>query len=115
MREKRQLERFDLRLPGKIKDGEAGDSLDVMTSDICAGGAFFRTDRSLPTGTVLRIDLLLPLGGLRSWVEEYDHVHIQLTGTVLRKEPLGMAVCFDKGYKVLPGEEGGSCHIGRSL
>lgn len=120
MREKRKLERFDLKAVAKIEDGERRGSLDVMTSDICSGGAFFRTDQSLPVGTEVRIDLLLPLGGLKRLVAEYDHVHMQFTGTVLRRESLGMAVCFHKDYKVRPGQmqpqskHGVCCATGRS-
>lgn len=102
MREKRNLERFDLKVLARIEGEPDRDILELMTSDICAGGAFFHTDQSLPEGTKVRIDLLLPLEHLKKMVADYDHAHIQLTGTVLRKEPQGMAVCFNKEYSIRP-------------
>ena len=102
MDNKRKLERFELKVRARIEGEPGRDILDVMTSDICAGGAFFYTDQTLPEGTKVRIDLLLPLERLKKLVEGYDHAHIQVTGTVLRKEPQGMAVCFNQDYSIRP-------------
>lgn len=103
--EKRKLERFDLKVPARIEGLNKRMSqaiLDVMTSDICSGGAFFHTEESLPEGTKVKIDLVLPLRGLRKLVAEYDHAHIRVTGTVIRKDPRGMAICFNKDYSIQP-------------
>jgi c-di-GMP-binding flagellar brake protein YcgR len=108
--EKRKLERFDLKIPAKIAavtGEEERETLDLMTSDICAGGAFFHTDTPLPEGTQVRIDLVLPLEKLRKLAADCDHAYIKVTGTVLRKESKGMAICFDKGYEIRPHSKGG--------
>jgi hypothetical protein len=105
MKEKRKLERFDLRLPAKIepvRENDEGEILTLMTSDICAGGAFFHTSAPLPEGTEVRIDLVLPLLKLKEVAEDYDHAYIKVIGKVLRAEPRGMAICFNKGYKIRP-------------
>ncbi len=103
MREKRNLERFELKVRARIEGEPGKDTLDLLTSDICSGGAFFHTDQTLPEGTKVRIDLMLPLDHLKKLVAEgYDQAHIQLTGTVLRKESKGMAVCFNKEYSIRP-------------
>lgn len=105
MEEKRKLERFDLKVPARIEgvgNRRDKDILDLITSDICAGGAFFHTDQPLPEGTKVRIDLVLPLAGLRRLLSDYDHAHIKVTGTVLRKEPSGMAICFNRDYLIRP-------------
>ncbi len=54
MPERRKLERFNLQVPAKIgviSHGQEKEILDILTSDLCAGGAFFHMDRPLPEGT----------------------------------------------------------------
>ncbi|PKN24501.1 MAG: hypothetical protein CVU64_22030 [Deltaproteobacteria bacterium HGW-Deltaproteobacteria-21] len=105
MMDKRKIERFDLKVPARIEGlgrRKNRDILDLMTSDLCSGGAFFYTNQSLPEGTKVKVDLLLPLGGLKKLISEYDHAYIEVTGTVIRREPRGMAVCFNKNYSIHP-------------
>jgi hypothetical protein len=102
MEEKRKLERFELKVPARIAGETDRDILEPTTRDICAGGAFFHTDQSLPEGTKVRVDLLLPLDRLKGLAEGYDQAHVQLTGKVLRIEPKGMAVCFNSDYSIRP-------------
>jgi hypothetical protein len=105
MEEKRKLERFDLKLPARIepvRETEEREILTLMTSDICAGGAFFHTNDPLPEGTEVRIDLVLPLKKLKELAEDYDHAYIKVTGKVLRRETGGMAICFNRGYQIRP-------------
>ena len=103
--EKRRLERYDLRIPAKIEvvtSDQDRETLDLFTSDICSGGAFFHTDQPLPEGTDVKIDLVLPLEEIKKLRENSSHAYIKITGTVLRSEPSGMAVCFNKNYKIQP-------------
>ena len=103
-REKRKLERFDLKLPAKIETvtTEGEEILDLMTSDISSGGAFFHTEQPLPEGTDVKIDLVLPIDKLKKLQDEYHQVYIKITGTVLRAEPRGMAIYFNRDYSILP-------------
>ena len=110
MDEKRKLERFELKVRAKVeglRPGQHTAPLNLVTNDICAGGAFFHTGNSLPEGTRVQIDLVLPLGRLRRLIKEYDEARIRVTGTVVRREPAGMAVSFNRDYKIHPqkGEE----------
>lgn len=98
MHEKRKLERFDLNVPARIEclnKRVCKVTLDLTTSDICSGGAFFHTEQCLPEGAKVKIDLVLPLR-----LAEHDHAHIKLTGRVTRCEPAGMAVCFNSDYSI---------------
>ena len=110
--EKRKLERFDLTIPARIglttadQAGEEKKILNVLTSDICSGGAFFHTTQPLPKGTEVRIDLVLPLDRLKELLGKSRHAYIQVTGTVLRSETKGMAICFNKDYQMHPCEPG---------
>ena len=106
-KEKRKLERFDLGIPAKIEvlpwdQKREEDVLDLMTSDISSGGAFFHTSQPLPEGTEVKIDLVLPLDRLKELKEDCDQVYIRITGTVLRSESEGMAVYFNEDYLILP-------------
>ena len=106
-KEKRKLERFDLEIPAKIevlaRDQKREEGvLDLITSDISSGGAFFYTSQPLPEGTDVKIDLVLPLDRLKELQEDCDQVYIMITGTVLRSESEGMAVYFNEDYRILP-------------
>ena len=101
--EKRKMERFNLELPALLSMNEERGSqraVEFMISNICSGGAFFRTDKPLSVGTHVKMDLILPLerfnktGGKKSRVD--------VAGSVVRAEEHGMAVCFDKKYHISP-------------
>jgi hypothetical protein len=101
--DRRKLERFDLKLPTKLswsgKDNKI-ESIELMTSNICSGGAYLATDSPLLTGTEVKIsmilssDNILKMGGQRS--------RIDVSGSVVRAEAQGMAILFDRKYKILP-------------
>jgi len=103
MIERRELERFDLRIPARIavigQDKNKGMTLNVMTRNICANGAFFQTDSPLPAGTHVRIDLTLD----RTEKDPTSRrAQLKASGAVVRSESEGMAICFDKTYKIIP-------------
>ncbi len=103
MKEKRRLERFYLEIPAAIEllGSDPEDRLlNLLTSNVCSGGAYFHTTRPLPEGTRVKIDLVLPIDRLKKLKDEYKQACIKVTGTVLRSESEGMAICFDEGYQV---------------
>lgn len=92
MKERRKLERFDLQLPAEIEVERGKKHIrNLFTKNICAGGAFFETLDPLPLDTRVKIDLVAP-----------TRVQIIVVGSVCRSEPGGMAIRFDKEYKLLP-------------
>jgi c-di-GMP-binding flagellar brake protein YcgR len=106
--ERRELERFDLQIPAKIRLVES-DSLqkpfDLETRDISSGGAFFHTTEPLPIGTDVSIDLVLNLDRLKAIKEDLHWVHIQVKGTVVRSDSAGMSVSFAPDYQIRPLRE----------
>ena len=102
--EQRKLERFELELPAKVMVVEKhspemdADSLEVMTRDVCSGGAFFHADPPLPEGTAVKIDLVLSVDKLKQLTGK--HALIKLKGRVIRTENGGMAVQFDPNSKI---------------
>ena len=101
--DRRKLERFDLRLPTKLfwtgKDKEQ-ETIELMTNNICAGGAYLITNSPLPKGTEVKMDVTL----------QADKVHeskkplsvIDVSGYVIRTDHQGMAICFNREYRIMP-------------
>jgi hypothetical protein len=74
--------------------------IELMTSTISSGGAFFKTEKPLSVGTEVDIDIILHLNnfdfgkGKRSCID--------VSGSVIRSNKKGMAICFDKKYRLSP-------------
>jgi hypothetical protein len=107
--EKRGLKRFELEIPARIKIGASNKkdrALELLTSDISSGGAFFHTSQPLAEGTDVKIDLVLPISRLCKSLDkgegEYQHAYIKVTGKVLRTESKGMAIVFNEDYEISP-------------
>ena len=104
--ERRKMDRFTLELPAGISiPDESGKprTFNVVTRNICAGGAFLQTDDPLSEGTYVKIDLILSLNNFTGL--EGKGSRIDVSGTVVRTESQGMAVCFDKRYRISPVNE----------
>jgi hypothetical protein len=103
-KEKRKLERFVLELPAQISSMSSNveDKIEVETSNICSGGAFFKMLRPLPVGTAVRITLHLSLSRFDSLKDYCRSSQIQMTGKVSRCEQSGMSVLFDTEYQIHP-------------
>jgi len=98
---RRKMERFDLELPAylRIVDKDIKqESLKFITSNICSGGAFFRTEKPLSVGTDVKIDIILPLNKFKNGRSKTSHIDV--SGSVIRTDQQGMAICFDKNYKI---------------
>ena len=107
MKEKRKLERFRMGLPAEIEvtneSGGQKQSGNFLTRDISAAGAFISNADSLTEGTPVKIEIILDLEKLTNVVR--GRSAIKVTGTVARKEGSGIAIRFDKGYKIVPLSE----------
>ncbi len=108
--EHRRLERFGLGLPSQVQVSEEteGDGVMAMeTRNVCAGGAFFKTDQVLDEGTEVAIDLVLPLDELKKL--DGRRTLVKVSGVVIRTEDEGMAVQFNRRFKLVPmtSDDGG--------
>jgi hypothetical protein len=65
-----------------------------------SGGAFFKTSAPLPLGTRVKMDLILSQDKLN--IGNRAETHIDVSGSVIRTELQGIAVCFDKKYSITP-------------
>lgn len=105
MENSRRLQRYSLKLPATLKiisEAEQHDQeiINLLTSDICSGGAYFQTEQPLPEGTSVKLDLILSIEELKKL--ESKHALIKVTGKVIRTEPTGMAICFEGDYTIKP-------------
>jgi hypothetical protein len=108
MTEKRRLERFDLHIPATIEFlnlDHKEKTLNLLTTNICSGGAYFHITQPLTQGTQATIELVLPLDRLRKFKREHKQAYIRVTGRVLRSESEGMAICFDEDYQIMGSDE----------
>lgn len=99
LREKRQMQRFSIALPSTIEsNGKKSPALRLVSRDVCAGGAFYPTDSPLPVGTQVMIKMIMKLGETNH--SDVTGSQISVSGTVVRADSIGMAVCFAKRYKI---------------
>lgn len=101
--EHRRLERFGLGLPSQVHVSEEKEGEGVMaleTRNVCSGGAFFKTEELLAEGTEVAIDLVLPLDELKKM--DGRRTLIKVSGIVVRTEDEGMAVQFNRRFKLVP-------------
>lgn len=103
MEERREFERFDL----KVQAGVMGDpnrrkpgGITFNSRNISAGGAFFLTDKPLPEGKKVQLTLVLGIEKLRKFID--SKCQIKVNGTVVRSENGGMAICFHPNYRIMP-------------
>ena len=99
--EKRKMARFDLKIPVYLSVTDKSnkhESLKFITTNICSGGAFFKTEKPMSVGTDVKLDIILPLDKLHELGDKKSS--IKVSGSVIRTDQQGMAICFDKNYKI---------------
>ena len=103
MENQRAFERFDLIVPAKVgieRSGEEEHEISLVSSNICAGGAFFITEEPLPEGTRIRMDFTLSIEKLKKLLD--SECRIKVKGEVVRSEEAGIAVRFHEDYQIIP-------------
>ena len=102
MKDRRKLERFNLKIPAEITletTDQMRTVLNLRTRDISSGGAFFYGVTSLLEGTPVKLALTLSADRLKRLMGA--QAHIEIRGIVIRSEPSGMAICFNKDYHMM--------------
>jgi hypothetical protein len=103
--QKRKMERFPVQLPASIfpaveEHEEHREAMNFLTRDACAGGVFIQTDKPLPLGTEVKIELVLPLIELKNFGEK--GALLKVSGAVVRVTETGMAIGFNEDYHIWP-------------
>ncbi len=111
--EMRKVRRFDLELPGYIRvaNEQEGAAVELISSDVCSGGARFLTRQSMPVGTEVEIGLLLPERQLGE--VDTGKVLLEVGGSVIRSDSKSMAVRFGETYQVIPFKRCGAALLDR--
>ena len=102
MEERRKFQRFSLKLPAKITPmapGEEPETFNLLTRDLSAGGAFFNTEKPIPRGTRVRLELTVANEFLQGLTGAQGHIEVE--GTVVSVSSSGMAICFDEEYRFI--------------
>ena len=103
MREKRKVERFNLHIETilNVQNEAIMDKAQILlTRDISCAGVFLTTSNPLPIDTRVDLDFLLNQNELDSGSPKDERINISTSGKVVRTNEQGMAVEFDKLYKV---------------
>ena len=99
MEDRRRFERFPLELPVRIDwvdPGQNRETLALVTKDVSAGGAFIPTKEEIPTGTRVQLRLVVTSKKLKEL--SCAQALVRVKGTVIRRDPTGIAICFDEDY-----------------
>ena len=103
MREKRDLERYNLTIPARLEvsvNNNKREVIELQALNVCSGGAFLQTTHSISEGAQVKLDFVLPFEKIKELIGTYGCVKV--SGRVVRSEPNGIAVSFDKKYEILP-------------
>ena len=101
--ERRQMERFSLEVPALLSTvDESGQpkTFEIMTNNICAGGAFFITDKPSSVGTDVKMELIISFKKVNKFSNKKTRINV--SGSVIRTDEKGMAICFDEKYTISP-------------
>ncbi len=107
---KREIERYNLKVPARmavhnkttVKSDETVYYL--TTRNICSGGVYLSTDQKLQLGAVVDIAMQLTLN-IASKVK-HKCSYVQISGQVIRIDDSGIAIQFDRCYKIVSGMNG---------
>ena len=107
MKERRKLQRFEIELLAKVEllEPEEKRTLKLMTNNISAKGVHFRMLGPISKNTRVRTTIIFASQTIIDFTG-YQGV-LKVEGTVVRTEKTGIAIVFDKAYKierVLAGE-----------
>ena len=106
--DKRKFNRCVIDAPARVTtQNETGEvvSLAGHTRDISRNGLFVYSRRRLKPKAKVKIDLFVLTETLRRFMD-CPHVHVEVTGEVVRAEPWGLAVRLDEKFAFHPAYEG---------
>jgi hypothetical protein len=97
------MERFSLELPASFfvtDDTLEQKPIELITSNICSGGAYFVTSTPFKIGTDVKINITLSLDKIKKLGGKSSRIDV--SGSVIRSDEKGMAVRFDNRFSISP-------------
>ena len=101
--DRRKSRRYELDLIVNVTiDNKRVDSLRFVsrTKNISSGGAYLVAEAAPIKGTSVQLELFLAIDRLLALIGERQKVKVRVKGQVLRTCDEGIAVRFNKGYKI---------------
>jgi len=96
------MQRFPVAVSASVQpkspDHSAGKEIALISRNVCAGGAFFKTAAPMDVGTKVMVKMFLSRGATAS--RGSNGTRITVAGTIIRTDADGMAVSFDKNYEI---------------
>jgi hypothetical protein len=111
MQERRRLERFDLHSPAKVQvvdEGGHEDVIDAVTKDISSAGAFLISATPVAEGLTVDVEVVLSFETLHRITGGRGKVIVRVKGKVVRSDETGMAVAFDRKFRMIAPEDFGA-------
>ena len=101
----RQFERFPLNLPVRteVYISNEKQSFDLKTRDISASGAFVYTPIAFPSGTNIKLNLIVPNGRIKQITGTESLLDCE--GEVVRSTAEGVAIHFIMDCKIMSLKE----------
>ena len=99
----RKAERFDLDLNVNIVVSQSIDHRDVIaahTKNVSSEGAYLDVSIPLKEGTGVKLELFLTMERLLKLIGENHKVKVKVEGEVVRSDSAGMAIKFNRRYKI---------------
>jgi hypothetical protein len=100
VKEKRKVARFDLGLEARVSSEQTSEQT-LLSLDVSSAGVFLLTEKPLPPGSKVAVDLLLKQK-FNQPDEKENTVTINASGTVIRINGRGMAIAFDERHEIAP-------------
>jgi hypothetical protein len=103
--EKRNTDRFSLELPTSLivyNGDRKQEPIKLKTNNVSGGGAFFKTSKLLSVGTKIDMKMIVSLERLKKFRKKKSLINI--SGSVIRTDDKGFAICFDENYTISPYE-----------
>ena len=97
--DRRKFERLEISTQALMEVEGQSDSLQLHTKDISAGGAFFVTPQPLEAGKDVKVEMVIRNDTISKLTG--THFQLRVSGTVVRCETEGMAVCFNS-HEITP-------------
>jgi hypothetical protein len=101
--ERRCFERYRLEIPTLVEPVESNGTLPrlMRTSNISALGAQLSVSDDFPQGSKIRMSFILEFSESVGDIAAGQTILITVTGSVLRSDASGVAVCFDEDYSIV--------------
>lgn len=103
MKERRKLERFELRFPALVvveSQGGGVVAFDLTTKDVSSDGAYLQSPSQLPEGAMVKMEFPLALDPARMPAKENSRAMVRVTGKVIRVDKNGAAIRFGNKFKI---------------